>query len=90
MSLAGCEDQAGGKLPPTKPAKAYLPADIRPELEACFAETAIVIPDRDLTGEDIARIIARARAVDFSKSKCGKRAIAWIGKALTLAKGFEQ
>lgn len=79
ISLGACVHSDGPLVDPTAPLDIRVTLPPPPEgVAACLGQAFPGIPDRALTGTDVARIIGRAKVLDRSKVRCGARALAWI------------
>lgn len=71
LALGGCPDDEG--RPPATTKLPEIPADIR----ACFRESGVAIPDRDLTVGDVERLWKTDRVRLVVMRRCGVRLVAF-------------
>lgn len=76
IGLASLAMLSAGCVARVEPVKANLPS-APADMRACFRAGAPTVPDRDLTAEDVERLLKQDGVRIAVLQRCGKRFLAW-------------
>lgn len=72
MPLAACDPSGSGNMTP----RSQLPP-VPADIQTCFRQSDIVIPDRELTAADVESLWKKDRVQKVVLRRCGSRFEAW-------------